>query len=74
VLRNGVQESVPAIQIPSPVDTTGAGDSFNGAYLAARLAGIEPFEAARKAHKVAAAVVQVRGALAPFAVLRQAFY
>ena len=73
VLSNGGQESVPAVHVPSPVDTTGAGDSFNGAYLAARLAGIEPVEAARKAHKVAAAVVQVRGALAPFAVLREAF-
>ena len=56
--------------VASPVDTTGAGDSFNGAYLAARLAGVAPAEAARKAHAVAAAVVQVRGALAPFEVLR----
>jgi 2-dehydro-3-deoxygluconokinase len=57
----------------SPVDTTGAGDSFNGAYLAARLAGTKPTEAARKAHRVAAAVVQVRGALAPFEMLQAAF-
>jgi 2-dehydro-3-deoxygluconokinase len=64
---------IAAVHIPSPVDTTGAGDSFNGAYLAARLAGIAPAEAARKAHAVAAAVVQVRGALAPFEVLREAF-
>ena len=60
---------MPAVHVPSPVDTTGAGDSFNGAYLAARLAGIAPAEAARKAHHVAAAVVQVRGALAPFETL-----
>ena len=71
VLSNGGAESVPAIHVPSPVDTTGAGDSFNGAYLAARLAGVEPVDAARKAHRVAAAVVQVRGALAPFEVLRR---
>jgi 2-dehydro-3-deoxygluconokinase len=59
--------------VATPVDTTGAGDSFNGSYLAARLAGLSPPEATRKAHAVAAAVVQVRGALAPFETLRAAF-
>lgn len=64
---------VPAIHVVAPADTTGAGDSFNGGYLAARLAGHGPLEAARRAHRVAAAVVQVRGALAPFETLRAAF-
>lgn len=73
VTAGGAGETIPAVQIEAPVDTTGAGDSFNGAYLAARLLGHEPVEAARRAHKVAAAVVQVRGALAPFATLRCAF-
>ncbi|TIU05053.1 MAG: hypothetical protein E5W44_26645, partial [Mesorhizobium sp.] len=49
------------------------GDSFNGGYLAARLAGHAPVDAVRRAHRVAAAVVQVRGALAPFEILRTAF-
>ena len=73
IRSGGMTAQVPAVHVPSPVDTTGAGDSFNGAYLASRLAGIAPAEAARKAHAVAAAVVQVRGALAPFEVLRAAF-
>jgi len=73
VLSEGRPESVPAIHVGMPVDTTGAGDSFNGAYLAGRLAGHTPAEAARRAHRVAAAVVQVRGALAPFEMLRNAF-
>ena len=69
----GTTAEVAAVHVASPVDTTGAGDAFNGAYLAARLAGIAPADAARKAHAVAAAVVQVRGALAPFETLRGAF-
>ena len=72
VVHAGRREGVPAIRVAA-VDTTGAGDSFNGGYLAARLAGHPPAEATRRAHRVAAAVVQVRGALAPFEVLREAF-
>jgi 2-dehydro-3-deoxygluconokinase len=72
VATDGVTRWIEAIHVASPVDTTGAGDSFNGAYLAARLAGIAPAEATRLAHRVAASVVEVRGALAPFELLRAA--
>ena len=73
IALNGASQTVDAVHVATPVDTTGAGDSFNGGYLAARLAGHAPADAARRAHKVAAAVVQVRGALAPFDTLRAAF-
>jgi len=73
IRHGGRTESVPAVHVASPVDTTGAGDSFNGSYLATRLAGLSPLDATRKAHAVAAAVVQVRGALAPVETLRAAF-
>lgn len=73
VWTDGVRDLVPAVPVPSLIDTTGAGNSFNGAYLAARLIGAEPLAATQAAHRVAAAVVQVRGALAPFEVLRTAF-
>jgi 2-dehydro-3-deoxygluconokinase len=69
---NGIHESIPAITVDA-IDTTGAGDAFNGSYLAARLAGHPPEQSVRRAHRVAGAVVQVRGALAPFETLRAAF-
>ena len=73
ISENGTLQTVSAVHVAAPVDTTGAGDSFNGGYLAARLAGHAPAEAVLRAHRVAAAVVQVRGALAPFETLRAAF-
>ncbi|TWH01202.1 2-keto-3-deoxygluconate kinase [Mesorhizobium sp. J18] len=73
VSHQGGLASIPAIHVSDAIDTTGAGDSFNGAYLAARLAGIEPKLAATKAHRVAAAVVRVHGALAPFELLQKSF-
>ncbi|MEL4374197.1 sugar kinase [Brucella cytisi] len=72
VVSGDERVSVPAVMAQA-VDTTGAGDSFNGAYLAARLNGLAPVDAARKAHLVAARVVEIRGALAPMETARAAF-
>ncbi len=47
------------------IDTTAAGDSFNAAYLAARLKGQSPSDAALAGHRLAAAVIQHRGAIVP---------
>jgi 2-dehydro-3-deoxygluconokinase len=47
------------------VDTTGAGDSFNGSYLASRAMGCTPLEATKKAHCAAAICITHPGALAP---------
>jgi 2-dehydro-3-deoxygluconokinase len=47
------------------VDTSGGGDSFNGAYLAARLGGADAPEAARRGLELAARVVEQPGALIP---------
>jgi 2-dehydro-3-deoxygluconokinase len=47
------------------VDTTAAGDSFGAAYMAARLSGKDPQEAARAGHRLAGAVIRVRGAIIP---------
>ena len=55
----------PPTVIDSPVDTTGAGDSFNGAYLAARLRGVPPRQAAEHSHDLAAQVLMSPGAILP---------
>lgn len=63
IVAGGRSETVAAVQPRDIVDTTGAGDSFCGAYLAARLLGMAPVGAARLGHDVAAQVIGVRGAL-----------
>jgi 2-dehydro-3-deoxygluconokinase len=57
--------SVPAEIAPLVVDTTGAGDSFNAAYLAARRAGRTVGDAASAGNRLACEVVQCSGAIAP---------
>jgi 2-dehydro-3-deoxygluconokinase len=57
--------TVPAVKVDKVVDTTGAGDSFNGGYLSARIKGESILEAARKGHRFASQVVQNRGAVVP---------
>jgi 2-dehydro-3-deoxygluconokinase len=54
--------SIPAVPAANIVDTTAAGDAFSGAYLAERLKGETPANAAVAAHKVAARVIGVSGA------------
>lgn len=62
-------EAVDQTYAPAPrvVDTTAAGDSFNGGYLGALLAGASQAEALRAGHDCAAQVVQYRGAIIPAA-------
>lgn len=53
----------PSAKVETIVDTTSAGDSFNGAFLARLATGASPEDAARFAADVAAAVIQHHGAL-----------
>ena len=62
------REHVPVPEVVQPIDTTAAGDSFNAAYLAARLNGENPVAAATAAHGLAGQVIRHRGAIMPRAV------
>ena len=55
---------VPAVPVEA-IDTTAAGDSFNGAYLASRLLGKDARAAAAAGTRLAAVKVRHRGAIIP---------
>ena len=61
---------IKAEPVTAPVvDTTAAGDSFAAAYVAARLAGAGPLDAARAGHRLAGIVVCHPGAIIPKAAM-----
>jgi 2-dehydro-3-deoxygluconokinase len=66
---DGHAVSVPLPVRRDPVDTTGAGDSFNAAYLAARLAGSAFSEAVASGQALSARVIGCPGALLPREIL-----
>ncbi len=59
------QQKVPTCLVGKVIDTTAAGDSFNSAYLAARLLGFDPVKASLYGHELAAKVIVQPGAIIP---------
>lgn len=66
----GNETFVASVEAEKVVDTTGAGDSFNGAFLARYIATGDHVGAAEFAARVAATVIGHHGALLPPAELR----
>ncbi|ACA17480.1 PfkB domain protein [Methylobacterium sp. 4-46] len=69
LLHGDREETVPASPVETVVDTTAAGDSFAAGYIAARLAGLPPSDAAACGHRLAGAVIGHRGAVIPPAAM-----
>jgi 2-dehydro-3-deoxygluconokinase len=65
LFNEGTLVRAPTPEVSSIRDTTGAGDSFNAGYLAARLVGMSPLEACRLGQGVAGEIISHFGALAP---------
>ena len=62
---DGVLTAIDVPPVSSVVDTTGAGDSFNAGYLAARLQGASPQQSIAAGNRCAARVIGHRGAIIP---------
>ena len=65
VSANGVRTQLPAPRPESIADTSGAGDAFNGAYLATRLGGGSAVEAAESGLLLGSRVITHVGAVVP---------
>jgi 2-dehydro-3-deoxygluconokinase len=65
IAAGGLRTQLPGLRVERVVDTSGAGDAFNGVYLAHRLQGSPPEEAAKAALLVASRVVTHAGAIVP---------
>lgn len=63
IISNGSQVHVPVPPVANVIDTTGAGDTFNAGYLAARLQNASAEDAARQGIRCAGIIIRHRGAV-----------
>ncbi len=62
---NGHTKTIKTKQLKNIIDSTSAGDSFNGAYLANRLKNKSIEDSIKKAQKLATQVIMYKGAIIP---------
>lgn len=67
----GERSYIKVTPVDNVVDTTSAGDAFNGAYLSARMLGKTTKQSANFAAKVSACVIQHKGAIVDKAIFSQ---
>lgn len=64
---------IATMKVDRVVDTTAAGDSFGAGYIAARMRGYSPVEAAGFGNRLAAVVIQHPGAIIPLDAMPKLF-
>jgi len=69
LLGAGPARHVPGAVAEKVIDTTGAGDCWNGSFLFHLQQGAAPVDAAAAANRLAAAKLAYRGAIAPAGAL-----
>jgi len=63
IISDNSQVHIPVPPVAGVIDTTGAGDTFNAGYLAARLQGATSEDAARQGIRCAGIIIRYRGAV-----------
>ena len=65
LIDNNAIEQIKIIPAKMVLDTTGAGDTFNGGYIGARCLGISPVDAISFAASAATHILTIRGGVLP---------
>lgn len=68
------RQTVPVPPIKNVVDTTGAGDTFNAGYMAARLKGLTPVQAAGEGIRCAGITIRHRGGVIDNAIFQREYF
>lgn len=74
LLAEGEQSHLPVPQTVQPIDTTAAGDSFNGGFMSKRIKGLPLNEAVLMGQRCAAFVIQHKGAITSREAFDRAFF